>query len=154
MNKNYIKDIRKKVNHDPIILTFAGGILTNYKNEILLQKRSDFKSWGLPGGALEFGETAPAACKREFLEETGLEVEIQSLVGISTNQIQKYPNGDLAQTIVVFFLVNLVERKSNKLSNETLEINYFSKNKLPNIFNKQHLKCINKYYERKFPYYD
>ena len=71
MTQDYIKTLRKKVGHEPIILNFAGGILTNNQNEILLQKRSDFDAWGLPGGALEFGESAQEACIREFLEETG-----------------------------------------------------------------------------------
>ena len=88
MVKNYIKTLRQKVGHEPIILNFAGGILANSKNEILLQKRSDFNAWGLPGGALEFGESAPKACVREFLEETGLKVRTKSLLGVSTNFIQ------------------------------------------------------------------
>lgn len=42
MTQDYIKTLRKKVGHEPIILNFAGGILVNDQNEILLQKRSDF----------------------------------------------------------------------------------------------------------------
>lgn len=80
MTKDYIKELRQKVGHDLIILT-------NAKNEILFQKRNDFSSWGLPGGELEFGESAEKACQREFREETGLEVSIQALLGVSTNQI-------------------------------------------------------------------
>ncbi len=38
---NYIKDIRKKVGHDYIILNFAGGCVFNEEGEILLQKRGD-----------------------------------------------------------------------------------------------------------------
>ena len=59
---DYIKDIRNKVGHEPIILNFAGGILVNQANQVLLQKHSDLNQWGLPGGALEFGETAEGAC--------------------------------------------------------------------------------------------
>ena len=58
MTKDYIKELRQKVGHDPVILAFASGVLVNSNNEILLQKRSDFNCWGLLGGALEFGESA------------------------------------------------------------------------------------------------
>ena len=73
MEQDYIKNSRKKVGHEPLILNFAGGVLANDQDEILLQKRSDFKSWGLPGGAMEFGEYAQETCVRESLEETGFE---------------------------------------------------------------------------------
>lgn len=108
MTQDYIKTLRQKVGHEPIILNFAGGILANDQNEILLQKRSDFNAWGLPGGALKFGESAPKACVREFLEETGLKVRTKSLLGVSTNFIQHYPNQDVAQAVTVEFVVELV----------------------------------------------
>ncbi len=38
-NKDYIRYIRGKVGHDLIFLNFAGGIVYNERNEILLQKR-------------------------------------------------------------------------------------------------------------------
>ena len=72
---DYIKDIRNKVGHEPIILNFAGGILVNQSNQVLLQKRSDLNQWGLPGSALEFGETAESACRREFIEENAIYVK-------------------------------------------------------------------------------
>lgn len=110
--------------------------MANSKNEILLQKRSDFNAWGLPGSALEFGESAPKACVREFLEETGLKVRTKSLLGVSTNFIQHYPNQDVAQAVTVEFVVELVEKMSKEISSETLDLKYFSKDKLPKIFNK------------------
>ncbi|WP_251716602.1 NUDIX hydrolase [Lactobacillus agrestimuris] len=151
---DYIKDIRKKVGHDPLILTFASGILTNDDNLILLQKRSDFKTWGLPGGAIEFGETAEDACVREFLEETGMKVRVKSLLGVSSNQIQNYPNGDIAQSILIIFLVELIKEVTDNLSSETLELKYFNKNNLPKIFNDQHRKSIKNFFDNKIPFYD
>lgn len=150
MVKNYIKTLRQKVGHEPIILNFAGGILTNSKNEILLQKRSDFNAWGLPGGALEFGESAPKACVREFLEETGLKVRTKSLLGVSTNFIQHYPNQDVAQAVTV----ELVEKMSKEISSETLDLKYFSKDKLSKIFNKQHQIFIDHYFNEDYPFID
>ena len=151
MDKDYIKTLRQKVGHEPIILNFAGGILVN---EILLQKRSDFNAWGLPGGALEFGESAQEACVREFLEETGLKVRMKSLLGVSTNFIQHYPNQDVAQAVTIEFVVELVEKVSEKISSETLDLRYFSKDKLPKIFNKQHQLFIDHYFNEDYPFID
>ncbi|GHP14053.1 NUDIX domain-containing protein [Lentilactobacillus fungorum] len=154
MTKNYIKQIREKIGHDPLILTFAGGILVNENNEVLLQKRSDFNAWGLPGGALEFGESAMDACVREFLEETGLKVKIESLLGISTNYIEHYPNGDVSQSVVIEFIVRLVGKETTKLSSETIKLGYFGKDNLPRVFNEQHKMSIRNYYAGNYPYCD
>ncbi len=154
MTQDYIKTLRKKVGHEPIILNFAGGILVNDQNEILLQKRSDFDAWGLPGGSLEFGESAQEACVREFLEETGLKVRTKSLLGVSTNFIQHYPNQDVAQAVTIEFVVELVEKTSKEVSSETLDLKYFSKDKIPKIFNKQHQLFIDHYFNGDYPFID
>lgn len=39
-------------------------------------------AWTLPGGGLEHGESPEAALKREFAEETGLEMTIGALLGV------------------------------------------------------------------------
>lgn len=39
--------------------------------------------WSPPGGGVEFGESIADALKREFLEETGLEVKIGKLIDTS-----------------------------------------------------------------------
>ncbi len=53
--------------------------------EILLIKRGiePFKGmWALPGGHVDYGETAEAAVIREAKEETDLDVEIIKLIGV------------------------------------------------------------------------
>lgn len=103
---------------------------------------------------MEFGESCQEACVREFLEETGLKVKIKSLLGISTDFIQHYPNGDVAQAVVIEFLVELVDQRNKKPDSETLELKYFSKDNLPDIFNKQHLKFIEHYYQGDYPFFE
>lgn len=154
MKKDYIQDLREKVGHEPLILNFAGAILVNERNEILLQKRSDFNSWGLPGGAIEFGESAKDACVREFGEETGLKVKVESLLGVSTDFIQHYPNGDVAQAVVIEFIVELVGKINQAISSETLDLEYFAQDNLPQIFNKQHLSFINHYFSKDYPFFE
>ena len=37
----------------------------------------DGSLWAPPGGGMEYGESAHAALKREFMEETHLEIEVE-----------------------------------------------------------------------------
>jgi ADP-ribose pyrophosphatase YjhB (NUDIX family) len=143
---DYIHDVRQLVGHAPIILTFAGGILVNDAGEILLQKRADYQQWGMVGGALEFGETTSAACQREFREETGLEVEPLRILDVDSGQIQHYPNGDVAQAVLVTYLVRAVGGQLNADNDETLALEYFSEEQLPPIFNAQHERIIANYF--------
>ncbi len=60
------------------------GILVE-NGRILLIKRAkepDLGKWAVPGGRIEENETAEQCLKREFREETGLEIEPVRLIGI------------------------------------------------------------------------
>ncbi len=52
------------------------------EGRILLGHRRDIDWWNLPGGGMEAGETVDEALRREVREETGLEVEVDQLVGV------------------------------------------------------------------------
>lgn len=50
---------------------------------IVLVRRVDTGQWALPGGMIDWGETAEAATRRELREETGLDlVSVRRLVGV------------------------------------------------------------------------
>ena len=136
--QNYIKWIRSKVGHEKIILTFAGGCVFNEKGEVLLQRRADSNKWGVPGGAIEIGETPQMATAREFKEETGLDVEVSRLIGIYTDFDMEYPNGDKAQSIFIAFELAVVGGELSCDKDETLELKYFSLDNMPMLFCKQH----------------
>ena len=52
------------------------------EGHILLAHRRDIDWWNLPGGGMELDETVEEAVCREVLEETGLEVVVEYLVGV------------------------------------------------------------------------
>ncbi|WP_157254716.1 NUDIX hydrolase [Nonomuraea typhae] len=56
-------------------------IVTNAEGELLMIRRSDNGNWAVPGGAIDLGESIPAAAIRETLEETGITCEITGLSG-------------------------------------------------------------------------
>lgn len=103
MVKDYIKWIRSKVGHEKVILVFAGGCVFDECGRVLLQKRGDSGNWGFPGGAIELGETPENAAIRELKEEAGLDVVVNSLIGIYTDSDMRYPNGDQAHSICIVY---------------------------------------------------
>jgi 8-oxo-dGTP diphosphatase len=76
--------------HKNPALTVDAVIMKDGKIVLIKRGAEPFQGYyALPGGFVEYGETVEAALRREVLEETGLVVEISSLVGIYSD-----PNRD------------------------------------------------------------
>ena len=138
MKQNYIGWLRSKVGHGKVILVFAGGCLFDDRGRVLLQKRGDSGKWGFPGGAIELGETPEEAAVREVKEETGLDVKVESLIGIYTDSDMRYPNGDEAHSICIAYRLKAVSGQLACDGVETAALQYFDMDELPEMFCKQH----------------
>lgn len=62
----------------------VSGVVFSEDHKILLARRSDDGTWGLPAGWCEVGEEPAFTMKREMREETGLEVEVTALIDTFT----------------------------------------------------------------------
>lgn len=62
----------------------AATVTLDSHNRVLLQRRRDTGEWQLPGGVVNLGESPWEAAERETLEETGVTVEVGSIVGVYT----------------------------------------------------------------------
>jgi 8-oxo-dGTP pyrophosphatase MutT (NUDIX family) len=65
------------------IVPSANFVVVNDDSHVLLIRRSDNGNWALPGGAMDVGGSLSETAVRETVEETGIEVVVTGLVGIS-----------------------------------------------------------------------
>ena len=146
--------IRSKVGHDKVLLTFAGGILSDDEGHVLLQLRGDKKTWAIPGGTMELGESSLDTCKREFLEETGIEVEATRLLNVYTNFEEVYPNGDAVQTVVFIYELKAISEITIEgfHNEETLELRYFSREEMEQLesVSAKHRLMLDEYFTNSF----
>lgn len=49
---------------------------------LLIARKNPPLGWALPGGFIDYGESAEQAARREALEETGLDVHLTGLLGV------------------------------------------------------------------------
>ncbi len=114
----------------------AVAVVFNHEGRILLQHRTDNAHWGLPGGAMETGETAEEAIVREVKEETGYDVTVVRLIGIYSDPkltTITYPNGDVATYVSLAFECKVVGGRP-ALSDESSAVEWFSPHALPQPF--------------------
>lgn len=98
----YVEGLRKYIGHAPVIMTCAGCVVLDDSGRVLMQRRGDAQGpWGLPGGAMELGETLEETAVRETREETGLDVRPDELLGVYTRPLHTYANGDVVQAVAV-----------------------------------------------------
>ncbi|MGF0071633.1 MULTISPECIES: NUDIX hydrolase [Streptococcus] len=154
MNQDYISYIRSKVGHDKVLLTFAGGILSDDEGRVLLQLRGDKKTWAIPGGSMELGESTLDTAKREFFEETGIQVEAVRFLNVYSNFEEIYPNGDKVQTIVMIYEFKALEDFdiSDFHNEETLRLRFFSKEEIAELesVSDKHRLMLEEYFTNSF----
>jgi len=101
---------------------------------VLLERRSDNGFWGLPGGAVEVGESVEQAVKREVMEETALRVEVKRLVGVYSDplryNISSYPDGNVVHWVTAVFECVRMDGELT-MSHESTDIRYFNVDGLP-----------------------
>jgi ADP-ribose pyrophosphatase YjhB (NUDIX family) len=119
------------------LLIVPGGrvILQNSFGEILLQERSDFRQWALPGGAPEIGESIEDNLRRELLEELNVQVNSFIPIGFSSHpefETITYPNGDRIHNYSLI-LLSTDWTGEIRINEESLQAQFFAIDDLPQI---------------------
>lgn len=133
----YIKTIRKKVGHDPVMQCGASVIVVNDQGEVLLQHRADEDAWGYHGGAVELGEDVEVAARRELQEETGLIAGKMTLLGVFSGEGMHhiYPNGDEVYNVDIVYICDDYSGSICPQQGEVTELCWFAQDQLPsNLF--------------------
>jgi 8-oxo-dGTP pyrophosphatase MutT (NUDIX family) len=104
------------------------------RDGVLLQQRDDNRLWGLPGGAVDPGESVAQAIVREVREETGLEVEPIRVIGIYSapehHQIVTYPDGNVIHYVSTAFECRIVGG-TLACGDESLALAWYHPERLP-----------------------
>ncbi len=103
------------------------------QGRVLLALRRDINWWNLPGGGMEIGETVEETVKREVLEETGLQVAVERLIGVYSKP-QK-------QEVVLSFLCRATGGQLTA-TEESSECRYFDLAALPDNVLPKHRQRI------------
>jgi ADP-ribose pyrophosphatase YjhB (NUDIX family) len=108
------------------VVPAASAVVTDEDGRLLLGKRTDNNLWTIPGGTMKPGETIAETAVREVKEETGIDVEVVSLVGIYSNpqHVVEYSDGEMRQQFSVCFACLPVGGEL-ATSDETNEVGYF-----------------------------
>jgi 8-oxo-dGTP pyrophosphatase MutT (NUDIX family) len=142
----YILELRKLVGHRPLLMVGTATLIVDAAKRLLMMKRSDNGSWGLPGGGVELGEELKTAAARELREETGLVADQLDLFGIFSGPefFYRYPNGDEVYGLMIVYLAH-VWHGDVCLNDEHTEWGWFAAADIPADLNPLIVPIIKKY---------
>lgn len=122
----FIQSIVKLIFRHPVCGVAIVPILDD--GRLVLVRRQDDRSWGMPGGVVDWGEDIITTLHRELREETGLQVsQIGRLVGVYSS-----PRRDpRAHSICVTIEARVTGEFCILDNHEILEVQAFSRQQVP-----------------------
>ena len=107
------------------------------KGKLLLEKRVDSDVWGLIGGGVKDHETELQAMAREVREELGIRVPQDRFRRLRSygepGRIAAYQDGSIWRMVIVVFALDFEEEPVMRISSESKELRFFSKEELKDI---------------------
>ena len=108
------------------------------KGVLLIERRNLPHGWALPGGFIDYGESAEQAAIREALEETGLTVRLTGLLGVYSD-----PGRDPRfHTLSVVFVAESDEGELPNAGDDAKNARFFPLDALPADMAFDHRKIV------------
>ena len=108
-----------------------------YDGKLLLERRVDSDTWGLVGGGCKKWEEPDQAMAREVYEELGLRIprgQFRKLrVYGNPGRVAAFRDGSIWRMVVVVYELVLAEEPRIRISSESKEARFFTKEELKSI---------------------
>ncbi len=105
--------------------------------KLLLEKRRDCDLWGLVGGGVKKREIEVRAMQREIYEELGIRIPQEKLKKLAVygepGRIAAYRDGSVWRMVIVVYALELEQMPEMKISAESRQLRFFSKEELNEI---------------------
>ena len=114
----------------------SNAILT-WNGKLLLEKRRDSDIWGLVGGGCKKTETGREAIAREAYEELGVRIPREKFEKLAIydnpGRIAAFKDGSIWRMVIVVYGYDFPEEPSLRISAESKDLRFFTKEELQNI---------------------
>ena len=114
----------------------VNAIMT-WNGKLLLEKRRDSDSWGLPGGGVKKTETGREAIAREIYEELGIRIAKDDFKKLAVygepGRIAAYQDGSVWQMVIVVYGYEFSAEPSLRISAESKELRFFTKAEIASV---------------------
>ena len=114
----------------------ANAILT-WKGKLLLEKRRDSDIWGLIGGGCKKTETGREAIAREAYEELSVRIPKDKFEKLAVydnpGRIAAFRDGSIWRMVIVVYGYEFPEEPVLRISAESKDLRFFSKEELKDI---------------------
>lgn len=141
---DYIKDLREKTKHMPLLIPHSVVVVFNEQGEILLEERSDDGFFDFPGGGLDLKETLEDAARRELEEETGIIADELELFKVYSGEITHYIyfNGDEIYGVDAVYLCHKYHGEFKLQPDEVKTLAFYPLDKMPKKMSKRNKQII------------
>ena len=114
----------------------SNAILT-WNGKLLLEKRRDSDIWGLVGGGCKKTETGREAIAREAYEELGVRIPGEKFEKLAIydnpGRIAAFKDGSIWRMVIVVYGYDFPEEPSLRISAESKDLRFFTKEELRSI---------------------